>query len=75
MSDNTDQTPEQQAPNLSVNDLIVLAQVVQAASNRGAIRAEEMSSVGEVYTKLIAFLQASGALKSDTAPEQDNTEE
>lgn len=56
-----EQTP-QDAPNLTLQDLVLVAQVIQVSSQRGAIRAEEMTTVGALYTKLIAFLQASGAL-------------
>ena len=61
----------QEAPSLTVNDLVVLAQVVQASASRGAIEASEMTTVGAVYTKLVAFLEASGAV---TKPQQTTEE-
>ena len=63
MSDQTTQTETQQEPvQLKIADLLVAAQVIQIASARGAIKAEEMEQVGGVYTRLVQFLQASGAL-------------
>ncbi len=65
MSDvsNTAPQTETQMPGLSLQDLLVVVQTIQVVSQRGAIRADEMEVVGGVYTRLIAFLQASGALK------------
>ena len=51
------------AVQLQLQDLMLAAQVVQIASQRGAIKAEEMEAVGGLYTRLVAFLQASGALQ------------
>ena len=36
--------------------------MIQLASTRGAYRAEEFTTVGGVYERLVGFLQASGAL-------------
>ena len=58
-----EQSTEQQTPSLTVQDLVLVAQIIQVGSQRGAFRAEELSDVGTLYTKLVAFLQASGALQ------------
>jgi hypothetical protein len=67
------QTPEQPTPaaNLSLQDLLLVAQTIQTVAQRGAFRAEEMTNVGGLYERIVAFLQASGALKTaeDTAEE------
>ena len=44
------------APDLSVNDLNMLRQVIDVASQRGAFRPNEMVNVGTIYNKLDAFL-------------------
>jgi hypothetical protein len=65
--------PEQTAaPSLTLQDLILVAQIIQLTSQRGAFRAEEMANVGGLYNKLIAFLQSTGAL---TPAEGSQTEE
>ena len=79
MSDEIQQAPAQEATKetvqLQLSDLVLAAQVVQLASQRGAIKAEEMEAVGGLYNRLVTFLQASGALKpaepatQETAPE------
>lgn len=60
----TNTTPE--IPSLSLQDLVLLLNLVRITADRGAIKAEEMSAVGTVYEKLSKFLQASGALTPAT---------
>jgi hypothetical protein len=65
--------PEQNtAPSLTLQDLVLVAQIIQLTSQRGAYKAEEMANVGGLYNKLIAFLQSTGAL---TPAEGSQTEE
>lgn len=65
--------PEQSAPapGLNLQDMVTVAQIIQLSSTRGAFRAEEMQQVGTLYTKLVTFLQATGALGT---PEQQEEE-
>jgi hypothetical protein len=62
---------QQAAPSLTLQDLVLVAQIIQLTSTRGTFRAEEMEQVGGLYNKLIAFLQSTGAL----APAAASTEE
>jgi len=62
MSDQTTATTDAPAVQLQLQDLLLAAQVVQLASQRGAIKAEEMEAVGGLYNRLVTFLQVSGAL-------------
>jgi hypothetical protein len=48
---------------LQLQDLMLAAQVIQLVNQRGAFKAEEMEQVGGLYSRIVAFLQASGALK------------
>ena len=41
---------------LSIGDLRNIATVLDVASTRGAFRANEMATVGQIYNKLQAFL-------------------
>jgi len=45
-------------PELTVNDLNNIKQVLEAAVRRGAFQAGELSSVGAAYDKLSTFLEA-----------------
>jgi hypothetical protein len=42
---------------ITIADLNLLKNIVDLASTRGAFRAGEMKEVGEVYNKLVAFLE------------------
>ena len=48
------------APQLSIADLQALLNIIDAASSRGAFRANELSNVGTVVDKLSKFLQFVG---------------
>jgi len=48
-----------------------MANIIEVVSNRGAIRANEMAAVGNVYNILMNFLIANGAVK----PAEENTAE
>lgn len=41
---------------ITIADLALLKNLVDVACTRGAFKAEEMSTVGQVYDKLTAFL-------------------
>lgn len=71
-----EQVPPLQQPgvNLSLQDLILVAQIIQLASQRGTFRAEELAQIGILYNKLVAFLESTGAV-SRAAPEGATTQE
>lgn len=46
------------APELTLNDLAVLRQIIEVASQRGAFKAVELEAVGKAFNKLSAFLDA-----------------
>lgn len=47
--------------NLTIADMASLRQILDAACQRGAFKAGEMSSIGQIYDKLNAFLAAATA--------------
>ena len=57
-----------EAPALGVNDLKLMANIIEVVSNRGAIKANEMAAVGSLYNNLMNFLIANGAIQT-AAPE------
>jgi hypothetical protein len=65
--------PDETAVQLQLSDLLVCAQALQLASTRGAFRAEEFTQIGGVFDRITAFLKASGALSSSSAPTSDET--
>lgn len=58
---------------LSLNDLVNIKQIIEVVSQRGAIRANEMTVVGATYEKLVTFLQA--VMPAPEATEEAATEE
>lgn len=69
----TQDTAQEPTPGLTLQDLVLVAQIVQLCSTRGAFRAEELQTVGALYNKLVTFLESTGALQrpqADTAQEE-----
>jgi hypothetical protein len=66
------ETQQPAAPSLTLQDLILVAQIIQLTTQRGAYRAEELQNVGTLYNKLIAFLDSVGAI---TKPEETAAQE
>jgi hypothetical protein len=50
------ETPTGQNTELTINDLNAMKVIIDIASSRGAFKPNEMSVVGQTYTKLTAFL-------------------
>ena len=79
MSTENETTNEQPSkPTLGVQDLVLLAQIIQLATSRGAWKSEELSTVGGAYDKLLAFLEAAGAISRNdendgTAPSDETS--
>jgi hypothetical protein len=55
MSDETNevQTPP---PSMTINDIAFLVQIIEIVAQRGAFKADELSTVGAVYDKVKAFI-------------------
>ena len=58
---------------LGLNDLALMANVIQVTADRGAIKANEMSAVGALYTKLVTFVNAN--VPQPVAEDADSIEE
>ena len=56
---NTTATEQQpQGPDLNVNDLVALKNIIEVATQRGAFKATELEAVGKAFNKLNVFLEA-----------------
>ena len=53
-----DTAPQEEGIELTVNDLSALKQIIDVASSRGAFKPNEMTVIGNTYTKLESFLTA-----------------
>lgn len=54
----TESTEKTDGIELTVNDLNALKQIIDVASSRGAFKPNEMTVIGNTYTKLETFLNA-----------------
>ncbi len=73
-----DAATEGQAPNLTVNDLAAVANVIDLAVQRGAFKAAEAKQVGEVFDKVAGFVKHVGDQQKsaeETAPAEAPAEE
>lgn len=59
---------------LTLQDLILAANIINVVSQRGAIKAEEMETVGAFYNKLVSFLRANGVKSADEQAAEDSEE-
>ena len=55
MSEETNNVPAQTS-GVTLNDIAFLVNVVEIVAQRGAFKAEELSTVGAVYDKVKAFI-------------------
>jgi hypothetical protein len=53
-----DTTEQPQGPDLNVNDLVALKNIIEVATQRGAFKAAELEAVGRSFNKLNTFLEA-----------------
>jgi hypothetical protein len=56
------------APELTLNDLAVLRQIIEVASQRGAFKAAELEAVGKAFNKLSAFKIPTNVTLSKSKP-------
>ena len=63
----------QDKPGLNINDLAAMLQIIGIATQRGAFKAEEMSSIGTVYDRVAGFVKAHGP--ATPADNQQNQKE
>ena len=69
----TTASEQPQQPSLTLQDLVLVAQIIQTTSQRGAFKADELQNVGTLYNKLIAFLTSVGAISQPSAPADQET--
>jgi hypothetical protein len=58
------------APDLNLNDLLAMRNLIDVVTTRGAFKANELSSVGVLFDKLNAFLEAAQKQAATATPAQ-----
>lgn len=61
----TNETAQPQQPSFGLTDLVFTLQIIEACTQRGAFKAEELSNVGAAYDRLKAFLVANNAMSNN----------
>lgn len=70
MENNIEQTNT--PPSLTIADLNLLKHLLEVTAERGAYKANELRTVGEVYNKLAAFLEL--IAQSSEAAQSENSQ-
>lgn len=65
---------EQKSPELNLNDLLAMKNLIDVVTQRSAFKANELSSVGVLYDKLSAFLEASQKAQEQAQPAEEQGE-
>ena len=68
------QTENSLENSITLNDLVLLRNIVNVASKRGAFSAEEFSDIGAVYNKIDTFLKMNLKKTEDTAEDKSSSE-
>lgn len=74
----TQPQPSEKSPSLGLADLAAMAQLIQITTSRGTWKAEELSPVGALYDKLVAFVEASSGTKQpadETQTQEDQNDQ
>ena len=59
---------QQQAPQLSLQDIATFVQIIDICSKRGGFEGQEMEAVGGLRNRTVAFLNAASAEQGQDAP-------
>jgi hypothetical protein len=59
---------------ITLNDLVMLRNIVNVASKRGAFSAEEFTDIGAVYNKIDSFLKINLKKMEETEEEKPSTD-
>ena len=62
------------APQLNVNDLLSVVKIIDACSERGAFKGNELASVGAVRERIAAFAQVNMPKTEETEESEETPE-
>ena len=71
---NAVETAETEAPQLSLQDIATMVQIIDVCSKRGGFEGPELEAVGSLRNRVVKFLNAAAPKDGDT-PEGDWTVE
>lgn len=59
----------EQAPQLSLQDIATVVQIIDICSRRGGFEGQELEAVGGVRNRIVTFLNAASAAQGEDTPE------
>lgn len=62
-------------PQLTLNDFALVVNIIDACTERGAFKGNELVSVGQLREKFVAFVKANTPEQEERAEEEETTEE
>jgi len=73
----SDENPvNNERPNITLNDLASVAEILRVVTDRGVWRVTELSSVGQLYDRIVKFLESAGVqVNQPSATETPPTQE
>ena len=71
MAEETNPQATTTAPSLNINDLLSVVKIIDACSERGAFKGNEMASVGAVRDRLALFAEANMPKQEDPQEEME----
>lgn len=57
-----EQNVAQGSSGLTLQDLVLVMQIIQLSSAKGVFRAEDLAQIGSLYNRLVGFLESTGAI-------------
>lgn len=65
-----EQNTPQESSGLTLQDLVLVAQIIQLSSAKGVFRAEDLAQIGSLYNRLVGFLESTGAISRNIPAEE-----
>lgn len=75
MAEENNTAPEQQTAEIKIADIVMAANIIDLATQRGAFKAAEAAQVGGCFEKLVAFVKANTPEPEEGAKEGDSSKE
>lgn len=62
---------EEQKVEITIQDLVLAANIIDLATQRGAFKAAEAGQVGACFNKLVAFVKANAPVEEEAATAEE----
>jgi len=68
-------TEVQEVPQVTAGDLALMVKIIDAGSERGAWKGEELGTIGAVRTKMVAIVQSVAPVTDEATAEEGEVDE